>query len=49
MGKVIYVDFSKEGRELREMTNKLRAEKREPLSKNQKIDYMLNLQANAGK
>jgi len=49
MGRLIKVDFSKKGRELREMTKKLRYEKREPLSKNQKIDYMLNLQANAGK
>jgi hypothetical protein len=49
MRKVIHVDFSKKGKELREMTKKLREEKREPLSKNQKIDYMLNKQANAGK
>ena len=31
MGQVIKVDFSKEGKQLREMTKKLRAEKREPL------------------
>ena len=45
MGLLIRVDFSKEGRELREMTKKLRQEKSEPLSKNQKIDYALSKQA----
>ena len=49
MGQIIKVDFSKEGKELRVMTKKLREEKREPLSENQRIDFMLNLQANAGK
>ena len=45
MGRLINVDFSKEGKLLREMTKKLRQEKREPLSKNQKIDYCLSKQA----
>ncbi len=50
MAQVIHVDFSKKGRELREMTKKLRQEKSEPLSKNQKIDWMLYVQeVNTGK
>ena len=45
MAHIIKVDFSREARELREMTKKLRNEKREPLSKNQKIDFCLCKQA----
>lgn len=45
MARIIKVDFSKEGKELREMTKKLRAEKRESLSENQRIDFLLSKQA----
>ena len=45
MGRLIKVDFSKEGKLLREMTIKLRQEKSEPLTKNQKIDFCLCKQA----
>ncbi len=49
MAQVFKVDFSKKARELRAMKKQLRAEKKEPLTNNQKIDYMLNKQANEGK
>ena len=45
MGQVIKVDFSKEGKELREMTKKYRAEKREPLSKLEKIGFVFQKQS----
>lgn len=45
MEKVIKVDFSKEGKELRRMEKERSAEKREPISDIEKIGFVFQKQA----
>lgn len=44
MGNLIKIDFSPEAKYLREMTKRLHKEKSEPLTLNQKVFYVLQIQ-----